>query len=220
MKHERIKGLLLLLTLISMLLMSAVGCAAVLPEGIEQKIINEIDNGQYEAALADLEQMEKFAPVVDMAWVYGERGYIYLQQGKNEAAVEEITKAIEIEPTVSYLMNRGYAYEKLGKYDEAEADYAAAIDLEPNNYRGYEERAGFYLNINKLESALTDIDKAISLAPEEARLYLVRANIRLSMPDPDIEAITADLLKILELEPSGWVREEAIFRLNMLGVEL
>jgi tetratricopeptide (TPR) repeat protein len=202
-----------------MLSISAIGCVEVLPEGIEEKIISEIDNGQYETALTDLEQMEKFAPAVDMAWVHGERGYIYLQQEKNEAAVEEITKAIEIEPSVSYLMNRGYAYEKLGKYDEAEADYAAAIDLEPNNYRGYEERAGFYLNTNKLESALTDIDKAISLAPEEARLYLVRANIRLSMPKPDIEAITTDLLKILELEPSGWIREEAIFRLNMLGVE-
>ena len=220
MMYREIIILILLPVFLVMLSLSVIGCGVeTLPEGIEEKIIEEIDSGQYAEALDDLDKMEKFAPVVNIGWVYGERGYVYFLQGKNEAAVDELTKAIEIEPSRVYYQNRAYAFEKLGKYSEAEADYNAAIELEPNNYRGYEERAGFYRNISKWSNALLNVERAIALAPDVPRLYVIRADIRVAMRDPNLTAITADLRKVLELQSSGPVREDAIRRLKMLGIE-
>jgi len=211
---------ILLILLFTSLLLPTAGCMIeVLPEGIEEKIHQEIDNKQYDEALADLEKMEKFAAVVNMGWVYGERGYIFFAQGKYEAAIEELSKAIQIEPDGSGYRNRGFAYMKLGRYSEAEADYLASIELEPDNSRAYEEIAGFYFNTLKFDDALLDIQKAIELAPSEARLYLIKADIRVRMLDPDTDSIILDLKQALELQPNEEDKQEAIMRLKLFGVE-
>src|SRR3989304_6619447 len=85
MKATRLAGALVPLLAILFLVP---GCRVeTLPKGISERIVQEIDSGDYAAALSDLDKMQRFAAVVDMAWVHSERGYVLMKQQKHDAAL-------------------------------------------------------------------------------------------------------------------------------------
>src|SRR3989304_5876732 len=66
-----------------------------LPKDINDRIVREIDFGDYAAALSNLDKMQRFAAVVDMAWVHGERCYVLMKEGEYDAGGVEMEKSIE-----------------------------------------------------------------------------------------------------------------------------
>ena len=53
-------------------------------------------------------------------------------------AVENFTKAIELEPSkADFYHNRGFAFRKQKKYDLAVEDYSSAIELNPDHFKAY-----------------------------------------------------------------------------------
>ena len=209
------------MTLLAILLQAS-GCRIeTLPKDINDRIVREIDFGDYAAALSNLDKMQRFAAVVDMAWVHGERGYVLMKQRKYDAAVVEMTKSIEIDPSsASVYNNRGLSFENLGKLAEAEADYSTAIDLESDKSRRYTERAAFYFNVGRLEESLRDTEQAISLDAQDPENYLRRADTRTRLKQIDRRKdIIADLRKVIELQPVGILRDGAVARLTTLGIE-
>jgi tetratricopeptide (TPR) repeat protein len=64
-----------------------------------------------------------------------------LAYGKFEAAIEDFTKAIKLNPNVAdYYYNRGIAYGKLEQYEKALADINKAMELYPNDERYKESK--------------------------------------------------------------------------------
>ncbi|MBM4432468.1 MAG: tetratricopeptide repeat protein [Chloroflexi bacterium] len=70
------------------------------------------------------------------------RGCELLDEGEYDEAIDEFTKAIELDPAYAdAYSNRGWAYAITEQYDRAIADYNRAIELDPQNasvyvYRG------------------------------------------------------------------------------------
>jgi Flp pilus assembly protein TadD len=62
---------------------------------------------------------------------YSNRGVAAYERGDYDAAIEDLTKAIELdgEDPDNYV-NRGTAYARTGELDQALADYTAAIELD------------------------------------------------------------------------------------------
>jgi lipoprotein NlpI len=62
------------------------------------------------------------------------RGISYDKLGAYEAAVEDFSQVIALEPgnSVAYF-NRGTTFDSLGLHDQAIADFSKALELEPNN---------------------------------------------------------------------------------------
>src|SRR5262245_12217222 len=66
------------------------------------------------------------------------RGLRYCEEGDNDRAIAELSKAIEIKPGVGLAYHlRGGAYSDKGDKDRAIADYTKAIELEPNFANAY-----------------------------------------------------------------------------------
>jgi tetratricopeptide (TPR) repeat protein len=75
---------------------------------------------------------------------YNTRGMIYLALGKNEAAMADFNKAMDIdrkEYTWAYLANRGAAYLNMGQFDRAIKDFDESLRLNPNNPETQKKRA-------------------------------------------------------------------------------
>jgi|TARA_B100000315_G_scaffold256825_1_gene303761 lipoprotein NlpI len=109
------------------------------------------------------------------------RGISYHAKGLDDLAVQDYTKAIELnrDYAVAY-NNRGIAYKALGKYDLAIRDYTRAIKLDRNNPNAYNNRGNAYHDSAQEDLAIQDYSKAIKLDRKYVDAYMNRGSSYLS----------------------------------------
>ena len=113
----------------------------------------------FEAADFDqaLEFFRSVSPGTDAAWVDYYKGWIHLQQGDTDDAIELLQKAVEANPASSLFHRRlGDAYvqkidevgmlKKMGFAKKARTNYEQAVELAPDDIDARESLTGFYLN--------------------------------------------------------------------------
>lgn len=103
------------------------------------------------------------------------RGLACSRKGNHGLAINEFTKAIELNPAyITPYVNRGVEYLSQGDYEKAIYDFTKAIDLSPNDARMFYNR-GFanFMNGNN-DQTISDMNKALrlKLGPEHAHTAL------------------------------------------------
>ena len=91
------------------------------------------------------------------------------RQGNRDAALEEFTKAVEIDPGYYYAYyNRALVYHQIGDLESSLADYNKAIELQPDNVYWTIERGFLYLKLGDREKAIIDLERArvLGVPPE------------------------------------------------------
>lgn len=147
-----------------------------------KKFFFETTNGKY----YPMESMLRYYPINQIltesqiqSITYLTRSRAYYRVGNYERAIEDCTKAIELNPdgmgTETYL-GRGGIYWKQGKYKEAIEDFTKAIDSNPNNADAYYIRGISYGKRGEYKEAIEDCTKAIKLNPNYAEAYENRAD--------------------------------------------
>ncbi len=132
---------------------------------------------------------------------YVVRGFVYYNLGQLDKAIDDFSKALELNPKYKDAYNnRSIAYCQLNQFDKAIGDYTKAIDLDPQYTAAYYNRGIAYENINQWDNALIDFTKAISLDPKYTEAYSNRgvANRNLG----HLENAIADYSKAIEINPS------------------
>ena len=95
---------------------------------------------------------------------FNERGNRYSRNGVYQQAVEDYTRAIELDQNFAdAFFNRGVSHYELGLYQEAIEDLTRAIDLNPTDDNYYGRRSLAYLFSDQLELAQADQDKCDQL---------------------------------------------------------
>ena len=132
-----------------------------------------------------------------------------------EAALQDFTRAIQLNPKHSYAYsNRGWVKYLIGKseatvgkleaaqkrYDTAIADYNQAIQLDAANAYAFHNRGVLKAALGDTEEAITDFDDAIRIDPRYANAYYKRALAKESLGHK-AEAKT-DFEKARELDPN------------------
>jgi tetratricopeptide (TPR) repeat protein len=113
-------------------------------------------------------------------------GYGYYELGEFETAIEQYSKAIELDPTQDGLYSeRGTTYSQLGEYELALKDFDQAIALYPNYEKAYGNRAEVYLILERYEEALADYMKSIEIDPEYEYGYQGIADVYYQQEDFD-----------------------------------
>jgi len=134
---------------------------------------------------------------------YFDRGVAASEKGELDQAIDDFTKAIELDPKLAFAYNnRGNVYRKKGNYDQAISDYTKAIEIAPAETQIYINRAyAYYEDKGAFDLALTDFDKAIELNPNLASAYKGRGLETIS------KLILASIfrLKIAILYMNSWV---------------
>lgn len=71
-------------------------------------------------------------------------------QGKFEAAIEDYTTAIQLNPThCRAYYNRAFSHDRLHQHVEAVADYSRALDIEPGNATALHNRGSLYERLGR-----------------------------------------------------------------------
>lgn len=97
---------------------------------------------------------------------------------KYRIAIEEYTKAIELEPGYEFVYyNRGLAYYSLNQNLKAIADFDKSIELNPEYISAYYARGNIYSRLNEDGKAVEEYDKAIEIDPYFDSPYYARGNI-------------------------------------------
>lgn len=118
---------------------------------------------------AETEYDKAIAIYPDVAEAYYQKGYILLQEGKNNEAIAQFDKALKID-SIYYLVYalKGSAYFLLNNFEEAIKNYTKCIKFSPTYLYAYISRGNAYYNLSKTTEACADWKKAKELGSKDA----------------------------------------------------
>ncbi|PSL45577.1 tetratricopeptide repeat protein [Chitinophaga niastensis] len=127
-------------------------------------------------------------------------GIAYESVKKEEAALADYTKAIELNPrfALSYV-KRGKIYSNRKQDDAAIAEYAKAIGINPSYAGCYFIRGNAYYEKQQYDLAIADFTKVIELSPKDVDAYFNRGVMYKKKEKYDLAL--ADYAKVIELSP-------------------
>ena len=98
---------------------------------------------------------------------YLDQGVEKYDAGNYQGAIDDYTKAIEINPLdYTAYNNRGHAKRYLNDRQRAIADFTTAIEINPRIVLAYFNRGIDRFKLGDLRGAITDYDKAIEIDPQ------------------------------------------------------
>ena len=103
-------------------------------------------------------------------------GYVHAGHNEYQAAVDDFTRALEIDPTIAVgYMNRGYVYNDMRLATKAEWDFRKALALNPQYGEARLGLAYALLQLRRSTAALKEAEIATRLLPDSESLHLVKA---------------------------------------------
>ncbi|MBI4616403.1 MAG: tetratricopeptide repeat protein [Planctomycetes bacterium] len=148
-------------------------------------------------ALAPLEGWPEPANARDFA----DRGNARLDQGDLAGAIEDYTRAIEIEPGLAPAWsNRGNARIEQDDLAGAFEDYTRAIEIDPRYAIAWANRGNVRLDRRDLAGAIEDYTRALEFDPGYGLAWANRGNARLE--SGDAAGAIEDSTRAIELEPN------------------
>ncbi len=140
----------------------------------------------------------------DLPSAYITLGEIHNATGKNDLALEEFQRALQLDPrNADALKGVAHTYENAGRPADAEAAYKKAIALRPDYWDGYNSLGNFYDGQGKYDEAVAQFQHAIELTPDNAQVYSNLGAAFLDSGDPKkVPLAETALKKSIELGPS------------------
>lgn len=205
------------------------------------------DAGDYDAAIADLNEANQVDPSRDLVWF--KLGDYYRmsatkqtdpaeKQKRFDSAIQSYQKAIDLKKgaqndkdpnaaanLAAYYNNMAEAYAKSGKTDDAVKTYEMAAQADPTHAAGYYFNEGAVLtNSGKVDPALAAFDKVIAADPNRADAYywkgvnmIGKATLSKDGKMTAPPGTAEAFQKYLELQPSGTYADAAKQMLTSIG---
>jgi serine/threonine protein kinase/tetratricopeptide (TPR) repeat protein len=99
-------------------------------------------------------------------------GLLNATLGKNDLALREFQRALEINPRdADALIGMAGVYEHMGHIPEAEANYKRAIALRPDYWDGYNSLGDFYDRQKRVQDSIAQYRRIIELTPDNTAAY-------------------------------------------------
>lgn len=136
------------------------------------------------------------------AMAYNERGQVYFKQKDYRRAFQDITKALDLNPTLYRgLLNRAIIYDQEGNLELALSDLNTAIKQDTNSVDARKLRGMIYAKLSQPNKALTDFNIAMKIDSLNHELFNNRgiANSILE----NYQAAEKDFNRALELSPEN-----------------
>lgn len=138
------------------------------------------------------------------AFVYYGRGLFRGRQGDPNGALEDFTKALEINPNfAAAYLDRAVSRNNLSDYAGAYMDVNKALETDPKSIplaKAYELRSHIGRMLGDYKDAIEDSTKALQIDSGLAKAYEIRGLARHQLRD--LEDARKDLEKALELDPN------------------
>ncbi|CAN5309833.1 hypothetical protein BH11CYA1_BH11CYA1_50550 [soil metagenome] len=139
-----------------------------------KKVKALLDGEKYDQAKTVVEKM--LANDANSANAHHCLAYIYHQTEKLDKAIDEYTRALEINPQEADSWHaRGNSYLKKKLYEKAAIDFSKALMIHPAHYTWY-LRSCAYLEQGLYEKAIADANQSIALNSNYAPAYLTKVS--------------------------------------------
>lgn len=138
------------------------------PAALLRQGVKKVQRKDYAGAFADLNQIIQLDPEYHKA--YYERGNLYFTLGEYQAAIENYTQAIDLQPDlylIAYYRNRGLARTQIKDYQGAITDFSHALQINPRMGEIYQQRGDARSQLGDRQGAMEDYQKAANLRAEE-----------------------------------------------------
>lgn len=100
---------------------------------------------------------------------YNYRGAIYSTTGRDDLALADFDKALQLAPDFSAAHNnRANLLSRRGQDEAAERDFQAAIHSDPNNATAYNNYAWHLASRGNYAAAVVQAERAVALVPDKA----------------------------------------------------
>jgi len=136
---------------------------------------------------------------------YNNRSLLYMDSGKYDLAIKDITTAINAKHLTTnkaaYYNTRGLIYYNLEKYEQAIEDYNSSLSLNPKYALSYHRRGISFLDLKKYNKAVDDFTSVIKLEPNNAEAYLDRAKTFYFLKENSLAI--KDYTRAIELAPKN-----------------
>ena len=137
------------------------------PQGWHLLGLHSLECEDYSSAVAEFTIAIKWVEWgmgPDNAEVWRDRGWAYWQQGEDDLAYEDYSKAIELEPDfANAYYNRAWVWRRRGEHGNAIIDFSHAIALKPDYAAAYEHRGESYFFVDDPELGQADRNRARDL---------------------------------------------------------
>lgn len=131
---------------------------------------------------------------------YLSRGSDRVDRGNRKGAIEDFTKAIELNPRmIAAYHQRGFQHFEAAAYDLAIADFNKVVELDPKDAVAFLNRGRAFEEKGELDAALADLNTYIRLDEKSVSGYVIRADI-LAQKGKHQSAIY-DLNTAIEIDP-------------------
>jgi tetratricopeptide (TPR) repeat protein len=102
----------------------------------------------------------------DLSFAYMDRALAYSSLNLYENAINDFSKAIEMDPkAITAYDERGKLYSELKQYDLALADFTYVITYDPNDGTSYCQRGWVYYDMKQYDKSIRDFRMAFKLSP-------------------------------------------------------
>ena len=135
---------------------------------------------------------------IDAAF-YSMKGMDYWHADNWSIAIDQFTKAMQLDTYIYYYDKRGYAHHALGQYENAVSDYTKAIKFDPEYGRTYYNRGNSYEKLGQYQNAIADYTKAIKVNPYNGSAYTSRGNAHQELGQ--YQTAITDYDKAIQLDP-------------------
>jgi tetratricopeptide (TPR) repeat protein len=132
---------------------------------------------------------------------YSDRAHVRMEQLRLKEAIQDYTKAIELNPNKQYqdYLDRGKAKHLIQQYDSANSDFNKAIEISPNSLDLLYSLGTFFVEQEKFNDAISYFDKILITDNANSRAFLYRGFSKNGLEKFD-EALF-DLNSAINLEP-------------------
>jgi protein O-mannosyl-transferase len=138
------------------------------------------------------------------AIAYYNRGFAFMNNKKNDEALKDYNKAIELKPDYAdAYLSRGNLFLNAKRNDEALKDYNKAIELKPGYADIYLSRGTLFIFEQRNDEALKDFNKAIELNPNYAQAYYNRGLLEYNSGKQDAACLDFKKAAGLGLQPAA-----------------
>jgi len=205
------------------------------------------DTGDYEAAIAALNEANQIDSTRDLIWFKLADAYrmsapkqtdLAEKQKRYETAAADYQKAIDLRGAsetaqkdpennlkiAAYYNNMADVYAKSNKIDDSVASYNKAIQLDPTHAAGYLFNEGaVFTNAGRVDDAIVAFDKVIAADPTKAAAYYWKGVNLIGKATLKGDKMVAPegtaeaFQKYLELEPDGKLAQPAKDMLASIG---
>jgi tetratricopeptide (TPR) repeat protein len=126
------------------------------------------------SAVLECEDLEPQWQAKALDW----RGFIHSRNGNYEAALDDLGRAVDLDPTsAEYLFDRGLAHGAAGDAELALADLDLAHELDPDEDGILLVRASAYQMLEQYDEALRDVEAAEELDPLNLAAYALHGEL-------------------------------------------